>query len=170
MVKSEWSLKTIYDVVASMKGVELPDEWVLRGNHHDGWVEGAADPLSGQVALLEEARILGEFAKDGWRPKRTLVYLSWDAEEPGLLGSTEWAEEHAAELKQKTVLYINTDGNERGLSRHRRQPRSRTFRQSGRKRCHRSGNAHERRPNVFAPKSAWMRYRRLRMTPKSWHG
>jgi len=115
MVKSEWSLKTIYDVVAVMKGSELPDEWVLRGNHHDGWVEGAADPLSGQVALLEEAKVLGEFAKQGWRPKRTIVYLSWDAEEPGLLGSTEWAETHADELKQKAVLYINTDGNERGF-------------------------------------------------------
>jgi N-acetylated-alpha-linked acidic dipeptidase len=115
MVKSEWSLKTIYDVVAVMKGSEYPDEWVLRGNHHDGWVEGAADPLSGQVALLEEARNLGELHKAGWNPKRTLVYLSWDAEEPGLLGSTEWAEQHGDELKQKGVLYINTDGNERGF-------------------------------------------------------
>ncbi len=115
MVKSEWSLKTAYDVVAMMKGSELPDEWVLRGNHHDGWVEGAADPLSGQVVLMEEARILGELAKSGWKPKRTLVYLSWDGEEPGLLGSTEWAEQHAAEIKQKGVLYINTDGNERGF-------------------------------------------------------
>ena len=115
MVKSEWSLKTIYDVVATMKGSDYPDEWVLRGNHHDGWVHGAADPLSGQVALLEEARVLGELAKTGWKPKRTIVYLSWDAEEPALLGSTEWAEEHAAELKQKAVLYINTDGNERGF-------------------------------------------------------
>jgi N-acetylated-alpha-linked acidic dipeptidase len=115
MVKSEWSLKPVYDVVATMKGSEFPDEWVLRGNHHDGWVEGAGDPLSGQVALLEEARILGELAKTGWKPKRTLVYLSWDGEEPGLLGSTEWAEQHAVELKQKGVLYINTDGNERGF-------------------------------------------------------
>src|SRR6201996_4227962 len=115
MVKSEWSLKPAYDVVAMMKGSEYPDEWVLRGNHHDGWVQAAADPLSGQVSLLEEARILGELAKTGWKPKRTIVYLSWDGEEPGLLGSTEWAEEHADELKQKTVVYINTDGNERGF-------------------------------------------------------
>ncbi|MEA2946822.1 MAG: hypothetical protein QOI40_2152 [Alphaproteobacteria bacterium] len=115
MVKSDWSLKTVYDVVATMKGSELPDEWVLRGNHHDGWVQGAADPLSGQVALLEEARILGALAKQGWKPKRSIVYLSWDGEEPGLLGSTEWAETHGAELKQKAVLYINTDGNERGF-------------------------------------------------------
>jgi N-acetylated-alpha-linked acidic dipeptidase len=115
MVKSEWSLKTVYDVVAMMKGSDYPDEWVLRGNHHDGWVHGAADPLSGQVALLEEARILGELAKQGWKPKRTIVYLSWDGEEPGLLGSTEWAEAHGDELKQKAVLYINTDGSERGF-------------------------------------------------------
>ncbi len=115
MVKSEWSLKTIYDVVATLKGSDYPDEWVLRGNHHDGWVHGAADPLSGQVALLEEARVLGELARQGWKPRRTLVYLSWDAEEPGLLGSTEWAEAHADELKRNAVLYINTDGNERGF-------------------------------------------------------
>jgi N-acetylated-alpha-linked acidic dipeptidase len=115
MVKSEWSLKPAYDVVATMKGSELPDQWVLRGNHHDGWVEGAADPLSGQVALLEEARILGELAKTGWKPKRTIVYLSWDGEEAGLLGSTEWVEQHADELKKNAVVYINTDGNERGF-------------------------------------------------------
>jgi len=114
-VKSEWSLKTIYDVIATMKGSVSPDQWVLRGNHHDGWVFGAADPLSGQVVLLEEARILGDLARQGWRPKRTIVYMSWDAEEPGLLGSTEWAETHAAELKQKGVLYVNSDSNGRGF-------------------------------------------------------
>ncbi len=114
-MKSEWSLKTIYDVVAMMKGSELPDQWVLRGNHHDGWVFGASDPLSGHVAMMAEAKAIGELAKTGWKPKRTLVYLSWDAEEPMLLGSTEWAETHAAELKQKGLLYINTDGNGRGF-------------------------------------------------------
>jgi N-acetylated-alpha-linked acidic dipeptidase len=114
-VKSDWRLKTIYDVVAMMKGSELPDQWVLRGNHHDGWVFGAADPLSGQVALLEEAKALGVLARHGWRPKRSIVYLSWDAEEPGLLGSTEWVETHAAELQQKAVLYINSDSNARGF-------------------------------------------------------
>jgi N-acetylated-alpha-linked acidic dipeptidase len=87
----------------------------LRGNHRDGWVFGAADPLSGQVALLEEAKAIGQLARHGWRPKRTLVYLSWDGEEPGLLGSTEWVETHAAELKQKAVLYINSDNNDRGF-------------------------------------------------------
>jgi N-acetylated-alpha-linked acidic dipeptidase len=114
-VKSDWRLKTIYDVVAMMKGGELPDQWVLRGNHHDGWVFGAADPLSGQVALLEEAKALGLLARHGWRPKRSIVYLSWDAEEPGLLGSTEWVETHAPELQQKAVLYINSDSNARGF-------------------------------------------------------
>ncbi|HEY2033590.1 MAG TPA: transferrin receptor-like dimerization domain-containing protein, partial [Rhizomicrobium sp.] len=100
---------------AMMKGSEYPDQWVVRGNHHDGWVYGASDPLSGQVALLAEAKSIGALAKTGWRPKRTLVYLSWDGEEPGLLGSTEWAETHAAELKQKAIIYINTDGNGRGF-------------------------------------------------------
>jgi N-acetylated-alpha-linked acidic dipeptidase len=114
-VKSDWSLKPLYDVVATLKGSEYPDQWVVRGNHHDGWVFGASDPLSGQIALLEEAKILGDLEKTGWRPKRTIVYTSWDGEEPMLLGSTEWAETHAAELKQKAVIYINTDGNGRGM-------------------------------------------------------
>jgi N-acetylated-alpha-linked acidic dipeptidase len=115
MVKSDWSLKPIYDVVAVMKGSEFPDQWVVRGNHHDGWVNGAWDPLAGNVALLNEAQSLGELAKTGWRPKRTLVYASWDGEEPGLLGSTEFAEEHGDELKQKAVVYINSDTNGRGF-------------------------------------------------------
>ncbi len=114
-VRSDWSLKTIYDVIATMKGSTFPDTWVVRGNHRDGWVFGASDPLSGQVALLAEAQAIGNLVKQGWRPKRTLVYASWDAEEPGLIGSTEWAETHGDELKQKAVLYINTDGNGRGI-------------------------------------------------------
>jgi N-acetylated-alpha-linked acidic dipeptidase len=114
MVKSEWSLKPIYDVVATLKGAEFPDQWVIRGNHHDGWVYGAADPLSGMVAEMDEARALGALVKEGWKPKRTIVYTSWDAEEPLLLGSTEWAETHAAELQQKAVLYLNSDANGRG--------------------------------------------------------
>ena len=113
-VKSEWSLKPIYDVIATMKGSVYPDQWVIRGNHHDGWVFGASDPLAGQIALLAEAKGLGELAKGGWKPRRTIVYTSWDAEEPMLLGSTEWAETHAGELQQKAVLYINSDGNGRG--------------------------------------------------------
>ncbi len=114
-VKSDWTLKTIYDVVGFMKGSIYPDQWVMRGNHHDGWVFGASDPLSGHVAMMAEMKAIGEMVKAGWRPKRTLVYASWDAEEPMLLGSTEWVETHAAELKQKLVIYINSDGNGRGF-------------------------------------------------------
>jgi len=110
-----WDTKTIYDVIAKMKGSERPDEWVIRGNHHDAWVNGANDPLSGQVAMMEEARAIGELAKMGWRPKRTLVYCAWDGEEEGLLGSTEWVETHADELSQKAVAYINSDTNGRGF-------------------------------------------------------
>jgi N-acetylated-alpha-linked acidic dipeptidase len=114
MVKSDWGMKQIYDVIATMKGSDYPDQWVVRGNHHDGWVFGASDPLSGQVALMAEAQAIGALVKQGWKPKRTLVYASWDAEEPMLLGSTEWAETHADELKRKAVIYINSDGNGRG--------------------------------------------------------
>jgi N-acetylated-alpha-linked acidic dipeptidase len=114
-VKSEWGLKTIYNVIATMIGSEYPDQWIMRGNHHDGWVFGAADPMSGHVAMMGEAKAIGVLANQGWRPKRTLVYLSWDAEEPMLLGSTEWAETHEVELKQKGLVYINSDGNGRGF-------------------------------------------------------
>ena len=114
-VKSDWSLKPAYDVIAVMKGRDRPDEWVVRGNHHDAWVFGAADPLSGNVAMLSEAKALGELRKAGWQPSRTIVYTSWDGEEPMLLGSTEWAETHAKELQDKAVIYINTDGNGRGF-------------------------------------------------------
>jgi len=109
-----WDIRPIYNVIAKMKGSEYPDEWILRGNHHDAWVNGAADPISGMVALMEEARSVSELAKTGWKPKRTLVYCAWDAEEPGLLGSTEWVEDHADELRKHAVAYINTDGNGRG--------------------------------------------------------
>ena len=115
VVKSNWDLKPIHDVIAKLPGTTEADQWVIRGNHHDGWVNGAADPISGQVAELEEARALGELYKQGWRPKRTIIYAAWDGEEPGLLGSTEWAEEHADELAQHAVAYINTDGNGRGF-------------------------------------------------------
>ncbi len=114
-VKSDWSLKPIYDVIATLKGSDWPDEWVIRGNHHDGWVFGASDPLSGQIALLAEAKAMGALASHGWRPRRTIVYTSWDAEEPMLLGSTEWVETHAAELRSKAVLYVNSDTNKRGI-------------------------------------------------------
>jgi N-acetylated-alpha-linked acidic dipeptidase len=114
-VAFNWQLVPAYDVIARLAGSRFPDEWVIRGNHHDGWVFGAADPLSGQVAMLEEARVVGQLAKSGWRPLRTIIYASWDGEEPGLLGSTEWVEAHADELSRKAVAYINSDGNGRGF-------------------------------------------------------
>jgi N-acetylated-alpha-linked acidic dipeptidase len=110
-----WDIKPIYDVVATLKGAELPDEWVMRGNHQDAWVNGASDPLSGQAAMMEEARAISELVKTGWKPKRSIVFAAWDGEEPGLLGSTEWVEQHAKELQEKLVLYINSDGNGRGF-------------------------------------------------------
>ncbi len=109
-----WDLKPVYDVIATMRGSEEPDVWVLRANHHDAWVNGAEDPVSGQVALLEEARSLGQLAQSGWKPKRTIIYMSWDGEEPMLLGSTEWAEQHADELRKHAAIYINSDSNGRG--------------------------------------------------------
>jgi N-acetylated-alpha-linked acidic dipeptidase len=114
-ISSDWSLKPIYDVIAVMKGSDFPDQWIIRGNHHDGWVFGAWDPLAGNIAVMAEAKAIGAVAKSGWRPRRTLVYASWDGEEPGLLGSTEWAETHAEELRRKAVLYVNSDTNGRGI-------------------------------------------------------
>jgi N-acetylated-alpha-linked acidic dipeptidase len=114
-VLSDWTQKPIYDVIATLVGSTAPDQWIVRGNHHDGWVFGAWDPLAGNVALLAEAKAIGGLVKQGWRPQRTLVYASWDGEEPGLLGSTEWAETHAAELQKKAVLYLNSDTNGRGF-------------------------------------------------------
>nr|WP_288935730.1 transferrin receptor-like dimerization domain-containing protein [uncultured Allomuricauda sp.] len=110
----DWQLKPAHNLIATLEGDEFPDEWVIRGNHHDAWVHGASDPISGMVALMEEARVVAKLAKAGNKPKRTLVYCAWDAEEPGLIGSTEWVEDHIPELKEKAVAYINTDGNSRG--------------------------------------------------------
>lgn len=110
----DWQLKPAHNLIATLEGDEFPDEWVIRGNHHDAWVHGASDPISGMVALMEEARVVAKLAKEGNKPKRTLVYCAWDAEEPGLIGSTEWVEDHIPELKEKAVAYINTDGNSRG--------------------------------------------------------
>ncbi|MFI5152298.1 MAG: transferrin receptor-like dimerization domain-containing protein [Chitinophagales bacterium] len=109
-----WEIRPINNIIAKWKGSAFPDEWIIRGNHHDAWVNGAADPLSGQAALLEEARALSELAKSGWKPQRTLVYCAWDGEEPALLGSTEWVENHADELKKKAVIYVNSDVTGRG--------------------------------------------------------
>jgi N-acetylated-alpha-linked acidic dipeptidase len=113
-VTSNWLTKPVYDVIGKIPGATFPDEWVIRGNHHDAWVNGAEDPIAGLVAEMEEARALGELLKSGWKPKRTIIYCAWDGEEPGLLGSTEWAEAHYDELRAHGVAYINSDGNGRG--------------------------------------------------------
>ena len=105
----DWSFAEIYDVIATLRGSTWPDEWVIRGNHRDGWVYGAQDPHSAHSAFLEEARALGELHKDGWQPKRTIIYASWDAEEQGTIGSTEWMEAHISDLASKGVAYLNTD-------------------------------------------------------------
>ena len=110
-----WDQKPLWDVVAKLRGSTYPDEWIVRGNHHDAWVNGAEDPISGLVPELEEARALGELVRQGWKPKRTIVYTAWDGEEPALLGSTEWVEAHGEELARHAVAYINTDGNGRGF-------------------------------------------------------
>jgi N-acetylated-alpha-linked acidic dipeptidase len=112
-VTSHWDMKSIYDVIATLHGSD-DAQWVVRGNHHDAWVNGADDPISGQAAMLEEARMLGELKREGWVPKRTIIYCAWDGEEPGLLGSVEWVETHLDDLKKHAVAYINSDSNERG--------------------------------------------------------
>jgi len=114
-VASNWDTKPVYDVIAKIPGSVAPDEWIIRGNHHDAWVNGAEDPISAQVSLLEEARTLGLLLKQGWKPRRTIIYAAWDGEEPMLLGSTEWVETHADELREHAAVYINTDGNDRGV-------------------------------------------------------
>jgi N-acetylated-alpha-linked acidic dipeptidase len=114
-VAFNWMMAPLYDVIATLRGSELPDEWVVRGNHHDGWVHGAEDPLSGQVAMLEEARAIAMLAKAGSRPRRTVIFASWDGEEPGLLGSTARSTAHADDLQRHAVIYINTDTDDRGI-------------------------------------------------------
>ena len=113
-VTSNWDMKPLYDVIAKIPGSTFPDQWVIRGNHHDAWVNGAEDPISGMVTVLEEARAMGELVKQGWKPKRTMIYCAWDGEEPGLLGSTEWVETHVDDLKKHAVMYLNSDSNSRG--------------------------------------------------------
>lgn len=113
-VSSNWDMKPIYDVIATLHGSN-DGQWVVRGNHFDAWVNGAEDPISGQSALLEEARMLGELHRQGWAPKRTIIYCAWDGEEPGLLGSVEWVETHVDELKKHAIAYINSDSNNRGF-------------------------------------------------------
>src|SRR5262249_10269052 len=115
-IASDWRMVTAYDVLARLAGSEHPEEWILRGNHHDAWVQGASDPVSALVALLGEAKAVGNLARQGWRPKRTIVYAAWDGEEAGLLGSAEWAETHAADLGEHLAAYVNSDGNARGFA------------------------------------------------------
>jgi N-acetylated-alpha-linked acidic dipeptidase len=111
----DWREVTAYNVIARLEGSDKPYEWVIRGNHHDGWNHGAADPSSGMVAMLAEAKAVAELAREGKRPRRTVMYAAWDAEEQGLIGSTEWVEHHAPDLREHAVVYINTDGNSRGF-------------------------------------------------------
>jgi N-acetylated-alpha-linked acidic dipeptidase len=113
-LQSNWDVKPVYDVIVKIPGSTSSDEWIVRGNHHDAWVNGAEDPVSGTAVLMEEARGLAALLKQGWKPKRTIIYCVWDGEEPGLLGSTEWGETHTEELRQHAVAYINSDGNDRG--------------------------------------------------------
>ncbi|MEP6948756.1 MAG: transferrin receptor-like dimerization domain-containing protein [Ginsengibacter sp.] len=114
-VAFNWDIVPCYDVIAKIQGSKFPDQWIIRGNHQDAWVNGAGDPVSALSAMLEEAKSIGSMLSTGWKPDRTIVYCVWDGEEPGLLGSTEWLEEHQQELQEKAVLYINSDGNERGF-------------------------------------------------------
>ena len=116
-VKFNWDTKPVNDVIAKIPGSTNPDQWVIRGNHHDAWVNGAEDPVSGMSAVLEEARAFGELLHQGWKPRRTIIYCAWDGEEPGLLGSTEWVETHLQELQQHAVLYVNSDNTDRGFLR-----------------------------------------------------
>ena len=114
-VEFSWDIVPAYDVIARIRGIERPDEWIIRGNHADGWVAGANDPISGLVSMMEEARAVGGLVKSGWKPRRTIIYCAWDAEEQGIIGSTEWVEAHADELQEKGVVYLNTDSNSRGF-------------------------------------------------------
>ena len=107
-LKQDYQFRTLWDVIGRVRGSDLPDEWVVSGNHRDAWVYGAVDPNSGTAAMLEAVHGIGELLKSGWKPRRTLVFGSWDGEEEGLIGSTEWVEQHEAELTN-TPAYFNMD-------------------------------------------------------------
>jgi N-acetylated-alpha-linked acidic dipeptidase len=106
--------RPLYDVIARIPGSDFPDQWVLDGNHHDAWVHGASDPLSGAASLMETARTLAQMTHNGWKPQRTILLAFWDGEEFGLIGSTEWMEKHADELSQKLIAYLNADSTGKG--------------------------------------------------------
>jgi N-acetylated-alpha-linked acidic dipeptidase len=114
-MSSNWDMKPLYDVIATLHGSSDEGQWVIRGNHHDAWVNGADDPVSGQAAMLEEARVMGALHAEGWTPRRTIIFCAWDGEEPGLLGSVEWVETHIDELRSHAIIYVNSDTNERGF-------------------------------------------------------
>jgi len=107
-LRQDYQFRTLWNVIARVPGNELPDDWVIAGNHRDAWVYGAVDPNSGTAAMLEAVRGVGELLKAGWKPKRTLLFCSWDGEEEGLIGSTEWVEQHEAELRNASA-YFNMD-------------------------------------------------------------
>jgi N-acetylated-alpha-linked acidic dipeptidase len=107
-LKQDYQYRTIWDVIGKIRGTSSPDEWVVAGNHRDAWVYGAVDPNSGTAAMLETVHGLGELLRSGWKPKRTIVIGSWDAEEEGLIGSTEWGEDHAQDLGN-AAAYFNMD-------------------------------------------------------------
>jgi N-acetylated-alpha-linked acidic dipeptidase len=115
VVKSNYQVVPAYDVIVKITGSTFPDEWIIRANHYDAWVNGASDPVSGAAAEVEELRAFGELLKSGWRPKRTILYALWDGEEQGWLGSTEWAETHAADLSVKAVAYLASDSTGKGF-------------------------------------------------------
>jgi N-acetylated-alpha-linked acidic dipeptidase len=114
-VKFDWRTVPAYNVIAKIEGSEYPDEWILRGNHHDAWNYGAQDPISGLITVLAEAKAIGHLAMQGQRPRRTMIFAAWDAEEQGLIGSSEWVEDFRDELDEHAVVYINTDSNGRGF-------------------------------------------------------
>jgi len=107
-LRQDYQFRTLWDVIGHVRGSELPDEWVVAGNHRDAWVYGAVDPNSGTAAMLEAVHGVGELLRSGWKPKRTLIFGSWDGEEEGLMGSTEWVEQHESELAN-AAAYFNMD-------------------------------------------------------------